>query len=139
MTIKELRIEMMKTKKTNPERAKVLVALLSSAQLIAKEDGNREATSKDIIKAAKKENKMAEQSKAAGAPFNPLTFEVCSNFLPKMMADYEVELAIESILNNYPEKSMKIMGKVMGQLSKEYGDSLDKGLASKKLKEFLTK
>ena len=84
MTIKELRMDMMKSKKTDPERAKVLQAVLGAAQLIAKEDGNREATDKDIVAAAKKEMKMAQQSKDAGAPFNPITFEVCESLCVMM-------------------------------------------------------
>jgi len=51
MKLKELRMDMMKSKKANPERAKVLQAILGTAQLIAKEDGNRDVSEADIIKA----------------------------------------------------------------------------------------
>jgi len=137
MKVEELRSQMMKKKVTNPKESKVYMAILSLSQLIAKEDKNREVTEKDIVTAALKEMKMAHQSKTAGAPYNSETFAVCKLFLPKMMTEYETEIAIESIINTLPEKSMKMMGKVMGILSKEYGDILDKGIASKKVKEFL--
>jgi uncharacterized protein YqeY len=137
MTIKELRMTMMKSKKTDPERAQVLQAILGAAQLIAKEDGNREPTEKDIVAAAKKEVKMANQSKDAGAPFNPKVFEVCEEFMPKMMTENETQVAVEVIVNALPEKSMKAMGQVMGQLKKEYGDMLDGAIASKIVKASL--
>jgi uncharacterized protein YqeY len=137
MTIKELRMDMMKSKKANPDRAKVLQAILGAAQLIAKEDGNRDATDKDIVNAAKKEIKMAQQSKDAGAPFNPLTFDVCGEFLPKMMNERETEMAVDAAVRALPEKNMKAMGQIMGQLSKEYGEMLDKGIASKFVKAAL--
>lgn len=137
MTIKELRMDMMKSKKTNPDRAKVLQAILGAAQLIAKEDGNREPIDTDIVAAAKKEVKMANQSKDAGAPFNPLVFEVCDEFLPKVMTENETKTAVTVIVNALPEKSMKAMGQVMGQLKKEYGDMVDGSIASKIVKEAL--
>lgn len=137
MTIKELRMDMMKSKKTNPDRAKVLQAILGAAQLIAKEDGNREANEKDIVAAAKKEVKMANQSKESGAPFNPKVFEVCDEFLPKVMTENETKTAVEVIVNALPEKSMKAMGQVMNTLKSEYGDMVDGSIASKIVKEAL--
>lgn len=59
MTIQELRMKMMKTKRVDPSLAKTYQAILGTALLIAKNDGNRKATEKDIINATKKELKMA--------------------------------------------------------------------------------
>jgi len=137
MNIKELRMYMMKSKKTNMERSKALSAILNEALLMAKADGNREPNEKDIVAAAKRELKMAKQSEEAGAPFNPLIFEVCEEFLPKTMDENETRKAINLIIDTLPEKSMKMMGKVMGQLKTTYKDSVDGGLASKIVKEML--
>jgi len=137
MNISELRLSMMKAKKDAPERAKVLQAILATAQLIAKEDKNRDATEADIVSAAKKELKMAQQSKDAGAPFNPETFGVCADFLPKMLTVDETKVVISTLVNSLGEKNPKMMGKIMGELTKQYGDSIDKGLCSSILKELL--
>lgn len=137
MTIKALRMDMMKSKKTNPDRAKVLQAILGAAQLVAKEDGNRDANEKDIVTAAKKEVKMAKQSQEAGAPFIACTFEICDEFLPKTMTENETKTAIAAILVDIENPSMKDMGKIMGQLKGEYTDSLDGAIASKLVKEAL--
>lgn len=137
MDIKELRMDMMRSKKDNPGRSQVLQAILNIAQTIAKEDGNREVTDKDIISAVKKEMKMAQQSKDAGAPFNPLTFEVCEDFLPKTLSENETRNAVSLIISTLPEKSMKMMGKVMGELKATHGESIDSALASKIVKEMM--
>ena len=47
----------------------------------------KEITEKDIVMAAKKELKMAEQSKTAGAPYLKETFQVCESFLPKTLSE----------------------------------------------------
>ena len=137
MNISELRMSMMKAKKDDPEKSKVLQAILGLAQSIAKEDGNREANEKDIISAVKKEMKMAQQSKDAGAPFNPMTFEVCESFLPKTLSEDQTRAAVTLIVNAMPEKSMKLMGKVMGELKAKHGEAVDSALASKLVKELL--
>lgn len=137
MNISELRMSMMKAKKDDPEKSKVLQAILGLAQSIAKEDGNREANEKDIISAVKKEMKMAQQSKDAGAPFNPMTFEVCESFLPKTLSEDQTRVEVTLIVNAMPEKSMKLMGKVMGELKAKHGEAVDSALASKLVKELL--
>ena len=136
MELKELRMDMMKSKKSNPERAKVLSVMLATAQLIAKEDGNRDVSAEDIVQAAKTEVKMAKQSKDSGAPYSEETFTVTAEFLPKQMSEDELKTAISQMLEG-KEKSPKLMGMLMGTLKKEYGGLYDGGMASKLVKEAL--
>jgi uncharacterized protein YqeY len=138
MNIEELRTELMKMKKENPEKSKVLTSIFSLVQLIAKEDGNRSVTESDIVSAAKKELKMGHQSKDSGAPFNPFVFEVCESFLPKVMTESETRIAVETIISTLDEKTVKMMGKVMSQLKETYGSALDAQLTSKIVKECLS-
>ena len=134
MELKELRMDMMKSKKSNPDRAKVLQAVLGIAQLIAKEDGNRDVTPTDIVTAAKKEAKLAQQSKDAGAPYSEATFTVTAEFLPKLMTDNELKVTVETIVSGLVkaggEKSPKLMGSVMKILKSEYTDLYDGRAAS---------
>lgn len=134
MELKELRMTMMKSKKTDPERAKVLQAVLGLAQLIAKEDGSRDVTPQDIIDAAKKEAKLAQQSKDQGAPYSEMTFTVTAEFLPKQMTADELKVTVETIVStlvkNGAEKSPKLMGQVMGKLKAEYDGLYDGKSAS---------
>ena len=138
MELKQLRMDMMKSKKSNPERAKALQAILGAAQLISKNDGNRETTSEDIISAVKREVKMANQSKESGAPFNEMIFTVADEFLPKTMTENELKVTIESIITNLgQEKSPKLMGAIMKVLKTDYKDLYDGRMASKIVKESL--
>jgi uncharacterized protein YqeY len=114
----------------------VLQAILGTAQLIAKEDGNREVEPKDIVQAAKQEAKMAKQSKDSGSPYSEETFVVTAEFLPKQMTEDELKMAISQMLKG-KEKSPKLMGMLMGILKKEYGGMYDGALASKLVKEAL--
>jgi len=136
MELKQLRIDMMKSKKSNPERAKVLQAILGTAQLIAKSDGNRDVEPKDIVSAAKQEAKMANQSKSAGAPYSEETFTVTAEFLPKQMTEDELKTVISQMLIG-KEKSPKLMGMLMGGLKKEFGGMYDGSMASKLVKAAL--
>ncbi len=134
MELKQLRMDMMKSKKSNPERAKALQAILGAAQDIAKNDGNRDVTEADIINAAKREAKMAQQSKDAGAPYSETMFVVTAEFLPKLMTEGELKVTVETIVSGLVkaggEKSPKLMGQVMGKLKAEYTDLYDGRAAS---------
>jgi uncharacterized protein YqeY len=138
MTIQELRQMMMKAKKNDPEIAKVLTAILAQTQLIAKNDGNREVTSKDIISAVKKEVKMTQQSKEAGAPYSEITFKVAEYFLPKKMNKIETEITIETIITRLKNEGNKPnIGMIMKELNNNYKDMIDKKLASVIIKNLL--
>ena len=136
MEVKELRADLMKSKRDNPERAKVLGAILNTALLIAKEDKNREVSSEDIISAAKKEIKMAQQSKDAGAPYSENTFIVAAEFLPQVMNEEELKNTILNIIKNLgQEYTPKLIGVVMKDLSINFNGKYDGKMASNILKE----
>ena len=141
MELKQLRMNMMKAKKTDPERAKALQAILCTAQNIAKSDGNRDVTEKDIVDATKREVKMANQSKESGAPYSEMIFTVANEILPKLMSEDELKITVETIVSglikNGAEKSPKMMGQVMKILKSEYTDLYDGRMASNIVKSVL--
>jgi len=139
MTLKDLRKKMMLAKKNEPNKAKVYQAVLCTAQLIAKEDGNREVTESDITNAYKKEVKMAEQSKEAGAPFLEEVFDCADEFLPKQLSENELSEIIQTEVQNQGEKSMKLMGIIMKILNEKYPDQFDRKLASDLIKKEIQK
>ncbi|MFL2896029.1 MAG: GatB/YqeY domain-containing protein [Candidatus Pelagibacter sp.] len=65
--------------------------------------------------------------------------EVLSSYLPKQMTEEETKKICVDIINFTKASSIKDMGKVMGELKKNYSDSLDFSLAGKVLKELLNK
>ena len=137
MKIQELRKTMMLAKKTDPEKSTVLGMLLAAAQKIAKSDGNRDPIEQDILAAAKRELKMAQQSIDAGIDVGN-TVAILEVFIPKTKSAEETKTIVDALVAELPEKNPKLMGKVMGSLKKEYGDELDMGIASQMVKDALT-
>lgn len=134
MTIVEIRKAIMIAKKDgNKEKAMVLTSFLENAQKIAKADKNREVNDKDLIDGVKREIKMAEQSKAAGAPFSKMVFELGNEMLPKQMSERELRVTIESIVGDIEKPNM---GLIMKEL-KTFGDTVDMKMANVIIKEIL--
>jgi len=136
MNIKELRKTMMLAKKTDPEKSTILAMLLDATQKLAKADGNREANEKDLLAAAKRELKMAHQSVDAGIEVGN-TVVILQVFIPETKGAEETKAIVDTLIAELPEKNPKLMGKVMGILKKEYGDTMDMGIASQMVKEAL--
>lgn len=127
---------MMLAKKSDPEKSTILAMLLDATQKIAKSDGNRETSPHDLLVAAKKELKMAQQSIDAGIDVGK-TVAVLQAFIPDTKGQAETKAIVDSLIAELPEKRPQLMGKVMGSLKKEYGDDIDMGLASQLVKEGL--
>ena len=65
--------------------------------------------------------------------------EILSSYLPKQMGEEETKKICTEIIDSTKASSIKDMGKVMGELKKNYSDTLDFSLAGKVLKELLNK
>ena len=66
-------------------------------------------------------------------------FDILSSFLPKQMNDDETKKICSEIVKSIGANSIKDMGKVMGELKKNYSDSLDFAKAGTFIKELLNK
>ena len=65
--------------------------------------------------------------------------EILSSYLPKQMGEEETKKICNEIIESTKASSIKDMGRVMGELKKNYSDSIDFSLAGKVLKELLNK
>jgi len=65
--------------------------------------------------------------------------EILSGYLPKQFSEEETKKICSQIVSKLGASSIKDMGKVMGELKKEYADSLDFAKAGSLLKELLNK
>ena len=65
--------------------------------------------------------------------------EILSSYLPKQMSEEETKKICSDLINSTKASSIKDMGKVMGELKKNYSDTLDFSLAGKVLKALLNK
>ena len=66
-------------------------------------------------------------------------FNILSSFLPKQMSDDETKKICSEIIKSTGANSIKDMGKVMGELKKNYSDNLDFAKAGTFIKELLNK
>ena len=65
--------------------------------------------------------------------------EILSGYLPKKLNEIETKKICEEIVSKLGASSLKDMGKVMGELKKQYSDNLDFAKAGTLLKELLNK
>ena len=64
---------------------------------------------------------------------------ILSNYLPKQLSDEETKNVCLEVVKKINAQSVKDMGKVMGELKKNYSDNLDFSKAGAILKEVLNK
>ena len=65
--------------------------------------------------------------------------EILSGYLPKQFSEEETKKICTQTVSKIGASSIKDMGKVMGELKKQYADSLDFAIAGSLLKELLSK
>ena len=65
--------------------------------------------------------------------------DILSSFLPKQLTDEETKNICSDLVNTLGANSIIDMGKVMGELKKNYSDNLDFAKAGTLLKELLNK
>ena len=65
--------------------------------------------------------------------------DIISEYLPKQLGDEETKKICSDIIERTGTSSIKDMGKVMGELKKNYADSIDFSKAGTILKELLNK
>jgi uncharacterized protein YqeY len=117
--LKKMKIQAMRDK--DADLKSILSVLHSDAQIIAKNDGNRDLTEDDITNAAKKlinrNNKAIVdiESNNKSADHLKKENEVLSEFLPEMYSEENTYLLIDDLLNNSELDLVKSnMGKFMG-------------------------
>ena len=66
-------------------------------------------------------------------------YDILSSFLPKLLSDEDTKKICEEIISKLSATSIKDMGKVMGELKKQYADKVDFAKAGSLLKELLNK
>ena len=66
-------------------------------------------------------------------------YEIISSFLPKVLDEEETKKICEEIIKKLGASSLKDMGKVMGELKKEYSDKIDFAKAGSLIKGLLNK
>jgi len=66
-------------------------------------------------------------------------YNIISSYLPKQLSDDDTKKICEEIILKFGATSIKDMGKVMGELKKNYADEIDFAKAGSLLKQLLNK
>ena len=66
-------------------------------------------------------------------------YKILSDYLPKQLSEEETKKICSEVIQKIGANSIKDMGKVMGELKKNYSDTLDFSKAGSLLKEILGK
>lgn len=124
-------------------KAKVLTVLLGEASRPGKDNGDRESTDSEVIAVLKKfiknNQELMEHSIESSMAHHIAKSEtlLLEQYLPKQLNEEELREVIEGYVSGLDDKSMKQMGKIMGQLKKDYEGLYDGAAASTIVKELL--
>ncbi len=130
----------------NSDKFKVSVLrMLKSAIQAEKINAKKELTDTDMIAIIKKQVKQRNDSISEYEKYNRsdmvLTLKqeinVLEAYLPKQLSEEETKKAVEKILSNYPEATIKDMGKIMKEASSSLGSVADMSEVSKLIKNSL--
>ena len=66
-------------------------------------------------------------------------YDILSSFLPKQLNEEDTKKICEEIISKVGANSVKDMGKVMGELKKQYADEIDFSKAGALIKQLLNK
>ena len=66
-------------------------------------------------------------------------YDILTSFLPKQLGEEDTKKICEEIISKIGANSIKDMGKVMGELKKQYADEIDFATAGSIIKQLLNK
>ena len=135
-----------KDKNTYPT-LRLIVSAIKDAEIANRSKGKNDISDSDITTILKKMIKQRNESIEVYKKNNRNDLleiekqeqEILSSYLPKQMTEEETKKICVDIINSTNASSIKDIGKVMGELKKNYSDTLDFSLAGKVLKELLNK
>lgn len=130
----------------NSDKFKVSVLrMLKSAIQAEKINAKKELTDTDMIAIIKKQVKQRNDSISEYEKYNrndmvlalKQEINVLEAYLPKQLSEEETKKAVEKILSNYPEATIKDMGRIMKEASSSLGSVADMSEVSKLIKNSL--
>lgn len=141
MLIEQIRQDMIAAKKSSDSIAKsLLVTLFAEASRVGKDRRNGDTTDEEAIGMVKKFAANTEETirllteRGQPADVQRRELEILQTYLPRQLTQAELVKAIADIVAEQPEKSPKIMGRVMAELKARHGATYDGKLASELVK-----
>ena len=141
-TINQDRNEARKMKYT--ATATLLTTLYSEAQMVGKNDGNRETTDAEVVAVIKKFVKNIDETLSNLPETDPryeaakTEREVLNFYLPKQMTEEDLRTAIGEIIQSRNLSEPRDMGIVMKELKAAFDSQFDGKMASQIARELLS-
>lgn len=130
----------------NSDKFKVSVLrMLKSAIQAEKINAKNELTDENLIAIIKKQVKQRTDSILEYEKYNrpdmvatlKQEIKILEEYLPKQLSEEETKEAVEKILSNYPDATIKDMGKIMKEASSSLGSVADMSEVSKLIRNSL--
>lgn len=130
----------------NSDKFKVSVLrMLKSAIQAEKINAKNELTDENIIAIIKKQVKQRTDSILEYEKYNrpdmvatlKQEIKILEEYLPKQLSEEETKEAVKKILSNYPDATIKDMGKIMKEASSSLGSVADMSEVSKLIRNSL--
>ena len=120
-------------------KASILTTLIGEAEMVGKNDGNRDTTDQEVIATIKKFIKNIDETIAVAGSTETLVAEkdALQVYLPRQLTEPELRVTIGNIIVTQGLSGAKAMGQLMGELKKNHAGSYDGALASRLVKELL--
>ena len=126
---------------------RLVVSAIKDAEIASRSKGQKEMTDGDIIAILKKMIKQRNESveiykenkREDLLKIEQGEIDLLSTYLPKQLSEEETKKICTEIITKVGAQNIKDMGKVMGELKKNYSDSVDFSKAGSMLKELLSK
>lgn len=123
----------------NKAKASILTTLIGEAEMVGKNDGNRDTTDQEVIATIKKFLKNIDDTISVAGSTDALIAEkdALQVYLPRQLTEPELRVTIGGIIVQLGLSGPKSMGALMAELKKNHAGCYDGGLASKLAKELL--
>ena len=123
--------------------AALLTTLVAEAERVGKDDGNRASTDAEVVATLKKFIKNAEETlrhtkEVARAMKIEAERETLLAYLPAQASDQEIYALVSAWATELPVRSIKHMGSFMQRLNIIFEGNIDKGMASRIVKDVLS-
>ena len=146
MLEKQIQSDILVAMKNSDKFKATALRMLKSAVLLEKTSGKKELTDDDIIMIIKKQIKQRNDSISEYEKYgredtvNDLKNEIAilESYLPKQLSSEEIATAVDELLKDFPNPTMKDMGAIMKSASSKLGKVADMSLVSQLIRAKLS-
>lgn len=146
MLEKQIQSDILVAMKNSDKFKATVLRMLKSAVLLEKTSGKKELTDDDIIMIIKKQIKQRNDSISEYEKYgredtvNDLKNEIAilESYLPKQLSSEEIATAVDELLKDFPNPTMKDMGAIMKSASGKLGKVADMSLVSQLIRAKLS-